>query len=285
MNGLNIIGIDLGATNVRGAIVSNGKLSEIVASPIQSQGSEVDVLDDICGIINTLLSQQSAVAIGIGVPSMVDVKEGIVYDVQNIPSWKEVHLKSFLEQKYNLPVYVNNDANCFAIGEYCYGKGQGYDSMIGLTQGTGLGAGVIVNKHLYSGRNCGAGEFGLLPYKDSVIDFYAGGSFFTLTKGINGKEIYQQALNNNAQALELYAEFGRHVGYAVKAVMYTYDPELIILGGSASKAYSFFEKAMWAEINTLAYPRAVQNLRIKVSELENSGILGAAALYLDSVRL
>ncbi|RFZ92264.1 ROK family protein [Mucilaginibacter conchicola] len=285
MDGLNIIGIDLGATNVRGAIVNNGNLSEIIASPIQSQGSERDVLDDICGIIDTLVSQQLAKAIGIGVPSMVDVKEGIVYDVQNIPSWKEVHLKHILEEKYNIPVYINNDANCFAIGEYYYGKGQGYDSMIGLTQGTGLGAGIIVNKHLYSGRNCGAGEFGLLPYMDSVLDFYAGGSFFTLTKGINGKEVYQKALQNNAQALELYAEYGRHVGYAIKAIMYTYDPELIVLGGSASKGYPFFEKTMWQEINTLAYPRAVQNLRIEVSALENSGILGAAALYLDSARV
>ncbi|MBL4677930.1 MAG: ROK family protein [Mucilaginibacter sp.] len=284
MDGLKIIGIDLGATNVRGAIVNSGTLSDIVGSPIQSQGSESDVLDDICAIIDTLLSQQQATAIGIGVPSMVDVKEGIVYDVQNIPSWKEVHLKRFLEDKYNMPVCVNNDANCFAIGEYYYGKGQGYDSMVGLTQGTGLGAGVIVNRHLYSGRNCGAGEFGLLPYMDSVLDFYAGGSFFTLTKGINGKEVYQKALENDAQALEMYAEYGHHVGYAIKSVMYTYDPELIVLGGSASKGYPFFEKTMWQEINTLAYPRAVQNLRIEVSALENSGILGAAALYLDSVR-
>ncbi|TWR24139.1 ROK family protein [Mucilaginibacter achroorhodeus] len=282
MNDLNIIGIDLGATNVRGAIVTNGKLSTISSSPIQSQGSEDDVLGDICKIINQLLMQQPAEAIGVGVPSMVDVKEGIVYDVQNIPSWKEVHLKKYLEDKYQIPVYVNNDANCFAIGEYYYGKGKGQENILGLTLGTGLGAGVIVNRHLYSGRNCGAGEFGLLPYKDSVLDFYAGGSFFTITNGIDGKKVYKKAFENDEKALSLYAEYGTNLGYAIKAVMYTYDPELIVLGGSVSKAFPFFERTMWDEIKTLAYPRAVENLRVEVSELDNSGILGAAALYLDS---
>lgn len=278
-----VIGIDLGATNVRGAVVENGQLSAITASPIKSDGSVEDVLADIYNTIDTLLPQGDITAIGIGVPSIVDVEQGIVYDVLNIPSWKEVHLKKILEQKYNLPVYVNNDANCFAVGEYYYGKGAGYSSMVGLTMGTGLGAGIVINKHLYAGANCGAGEFGFLPYENDLLEYYASGSFFTLTKGINGLTVYENAKKGDPQALNLYQEFGRHVGYAIKMVMYTYDPQLIVLGGSARHGYEYFKTAMWEEIYTLAFAGSVKRIKIEVSDLQNSGIIGAAALHLDSL--
>jgi glucokinase len=277
-----IIGIDLGATNVRGAVIEDGKLSDIEALQIKSDGTVDEVLADIYKVIDTLLTHGGISAIGIGVPSVVDVEEGIVYDVINIPSWKEVHLKKILQARYNLPVYVNNDANCFAVGEYYYGKGKGYSSMIGLAMGTGLGAGVIINRHLYAGANCGAGEFGLLPYADNVLDFYASGSFFTITKGVDGQQVFQNAQKGEAEALALYHEFGKNVGYAIKMVMYTYDPQVIVLGGSARHGFEYFKTAMWDEINTFAFPKSAEKIKIEVSELNNSGILGAAALYLDS---
>jgi glucokinase len=160
-----VIGIDLGATNIRGAVVSGGgaavggsSLSDIVAVRIHSDGEVEDVLGDIYQVIDALIGE-GVEAIGIGVPSVVDVAEGIVYDVQYIPSWVEVPLKKILESRYGMPVFVNNDANCFALGEYYFGKGRGVGSMIGLPLGTGLGGGVIVNGRLYAGFNCGAGEF------------------------------------------------------------------------------------------------------------------------------
>jgi glucokinase len=178
MNNTKVIGIDLGATNIRGAIVHGSSLSAIVSQKIKSDGAVEDVLNDIYKVVDALLQTDKVAAIGIGVPSVVDVAEGIVYDVQYIPSWKEVHLKQLMEARYHIPVYVNNDANCFAVGEYYFGKGSNADSMIGLTLGTGLGAGVMINKHLYPGFNCGAGEFGLFPYLDNILEYYCSGSFF-----------------------------------------------------------------------------------------------------------
>ncbi len=116
MSDKRVIGIDLGATNIRGAEVSGAALSGIVSARIRSDGTVEDVLGDIYQVIDALLSPAIA-AIGIGVPSVVDVEEGIVYDVQYIPSWKKVPLKQVLEAKYTIPVFVNNDANCFALGE------------------------------------------------------------------------------------------------------------------------------------------------------------------------
>ncbi|NCD72512.1 ROK family protein [Mucilaginibacter agri] len=283
MTDVKIIGVDLGATNVRGAVVYQGQLSAIAAKRIRSNGPEEHILEDIYEVIDELTETHPDVqAIGIGVPSIVDVAEGIVYDVLNIPSWREVHLKEALQNRYNLSTYVNNDANCFAVGEYHYGKGQGTNSMIGLIMGTGLGAGVIINKHLYSGHNCGAGEFGFFPYRDSLLEYHATGSFFSVTKKLDGEEIFNRAKRGEPEALELYRELGLHVGYAIKMVMYTFDPELIVLGGSVRHAFPYFQQTMWQEINTFAFKRSVDRLRVEVSELHNSALIGAAALYIDS---
>lgn len=281
MSNKHVIGIDLGATNIRGAVVNDKELSEIISRRIKRKGTEEQVLEDVYSLIDVLMDKNIK-AIGIGVPSVVDVKKGIVYDVIHIPSWKEVHLKELLEARYKLPVFVNNDANCFALGEHYFGKGMGVTDMIGLTMGTGLGAGVIINNHLYAGRNCGAGEFGMVDYLEKNYEYYASGSFFHNVYGLSGEEVFKKAKKGDEKALKLYGELGKHLGNAIKMIMYTYDTELIILGGSVALAYYFFEKAMWERINTFEFPKSIGNLKIETSALANSGILGAAALYYDA---
>jgi len=276
-----VIGIDLGATNVRGAVVIDGELSPIEAARIHSDGTVEEVLNDIYQVIDKLITNDVA-AIGIGVPSVVDVKQGIVYDVLYIPSWVEVPLKKLMEERYHIPVFVNNDANCFAVGEYHFGKGKGVDAMIGLTLGTGLGAGLIINKKLYAGQNCGAGEFGCLDYRDNILEYYASGSFFQNVYGLDGTKVFEEAQKGDQRALELYAELGTHIGNAIKMVMYSLDPELIILGGSVRLAYDYFQQTMWEQIRTFMYSKSIERIRIDVSALQNSGILGAAALYYDA---
>ena len=276
-----IIGIDLGATNIRGAVVSNEQISEIVSRRIHVKGTEEEVLEDVYWLIDKVIDKEVK-AIGIGVPSVVDVEKGIVYDVIHIPSWKEVHLKEILEKKYHIPVFVNNDANCFALGEHYFGKGKGVMDMVGLTIGTGLGAGIIVNNHLYAGKNCGAGEFGMVDYLDQNYEYYASGSFFQNVYGLNGEEVFKKAQAGDEASLKLYNELGAHLGNAVKIIMYTYDTGLIILGGSVQQAFDLFEKSMWERIKTFGFPNSIEQLHIKTSELANSGILGAAALYFDS---
>jgi glucokinase len=282
MSNIKVIGIDLGATNIRGAIVENNAIGNIVSQRIRSNGSVEDVLNDIYTVVDALLQNDKPTAIGIGVPSVVDVAEGIVYDVQYIPSWKEVHLKKLMQERYNIPVYVNNDANCFAVGELYFGKGKGVDSMVGVTLGTGLGTGIITHGKLYAGYNCGAGEIGLFPYIDNILEYYCSGSFFNNVYGLDGVQVFKDAQAGDARALELYAELGTHVGNAIKMVMYAYDPELIILGGSVSHAFDYFKDTMWQVIKTFAYTKTLERVKIEISELQNSGIIGAAALYYDN---
>ncbi|MEE9118845.1 MAG: ROK family protein, partial [Calditrichia bacterium] len=145
-----IIGIDLGASKVRIGKVEKNRIVKHISSNISAEGSEKQILNEIIQTIEEVFDPGVA-AIGVGVPSVVDVEKGIVYEVQNIASWQKVPLKEILENHFHKPVYVNNDANCFAVGEKHFGKGKKYRNFVGLTIGTGVGAGIIINNRLYCG--------------------------------------------------------------------------------------------------------------------------------------
>lgn len=280
MSEINIVGVDLGGTHVRAGVVSGGRLAEINSARIPSSGSVEDVLRVMYELIDPLVDSDVR-AIGIGVPSVVDIQNGIVYDVQNIASWKKVELKKLMEEKYHLPVLVNNDANCFALGEKYFGKGKKFHSMIGLTIGTGMGAGIIINDKLYPGVNCGAGEFGNVEYLDQYFEYYASGQFFENCYQTNGEVAYKKALDGDPLSIMIFEELGTHIGNAIRMILYTYCPELIVLGGSISKAYTLFEERMWERIRTYVYSNTLEQFHLEVSDLENPGILGAASLYYD----
>ncbi len=275
-----IIGVDLGGTNARAGLVRQHQLGDVSSIQINANGSVDEVLAQLCALIDRTITKQVE-GIGIGVPSVVDINKGIVYDVQNIPSWREVALKSILEQKYDVPVLVNNDANCFALGESHFGKGVGYRSLIGLIVGTGFAGGIIIGGKLYAGKNCGAGEFGMIPYLESVYEHYCSGQFFTRHVGQTGAELFRKATEGDKEALRVFSEFGHHVGEGIKTILYAYDPEIIVLGGSVRKAFQFFEEAMWRSIEAFVFSESLKNLKITLSELEHVAILGAAALHYD----
>jgi glucokinase len=281
MSSEKIIGIDLGGTHVRAGIVSDGRLADIDSVRIPASGNVEEVLKTIFELLDPLVNED-ANAIGIGVPSVVDIENGIVYDVQNIPSWKKVELKKLMEDRYQIPVSVNNDANCFALGEKYFGKGKKFRSVIGLTIGTGLGAGIIINDKLYAGVNCGAGEFGNVEYLDHDFEYYASGQFFENCYQMNGETVYKKALEGDPLSIMIFEELGIHLGNAIRMILYTYSPEMIVLGGSISQAYPLFQEKMWERIRTYVYSNTLNQFHLEISELENSGILGAASLYYDS---
>lgn len=273
-----ILGIDIGGTNIRGGLVNENNLSSILSRKVNAMGSVEEVLHQLFSLTDELINN-SVAGIGIGIPGLVDLEHGTVFDVVNIPSWKEVPLQKRMESRYKIPVLINNDANCFALGEFYFGKGRGCNSMIGLTIGTGLGSGLILNKKLYAGKNCGAGEFGMIDYLDKCYEYYASGQYFTNIYRSDGEIVFKKAAEGNRQAIKMYEEMGTHLGNAIKMILYALDVELIIFGGSVRYAYPFFSKTMWQQIRSFVFQRSVQSLRIEISELENSGILGAASLH------
>jgi len=271
------IGIDLGGTNVRCGLVENGSVIERLSESCRSDQPENVVVEQIKGLIRRLINP-SVKGIGIGVPSVVDVQKGIVYNVQNIPSWKEVHLKDLLEAEFGLPVYVNNDANCFALGEHRCGAGKHFRNVLGVTLGTGVGAGLIINNELYCGSNTGAGEIGCFPYLEHTLEFYCGSAFFVEYYQTTGKEALRLAESGDANALKIWEVFGKHLGVLVKIILYAYDPDAIVFGGSITNAFSFFEKSMREEMGSFDYPEIIKKIQILISTREDISLLGAAAL-------
>jgi len=279
---MTVLGVDIGGTKVLVGRVENQVMQDSCKETVPDTDKEEEVIAVISRAIDPLFDQ-SITAIGVGVPSIVDVKKGIVYDVQNIPSWKEVHLKEILEKKYRVPVHLNNDANCFAIGEKYFGKGQGRDHFVGLIVGTGMAAGLIIHNKLYSGSSCGAGEFGMLPYLDHYYEYYSSGQFFSNIHDQEGAVIYQQARAGEPEALAMFAEFGAHLGNAICAILYALDPDLIIMGGSVSKAYRFFQESLWESIRKMVYRSVPEHLSIELSDNPDIAVLGAAALCYDAL--
>lgn len=271
------IGVDLGGTNLRLGLVENGEVIKKISLPSpankMSYEQSIEYLKDSV----ECLIKPKVDGIGIGVPSIVDTEKGIVYDVVNISSWREVHLKKILEELLHIPVFVNNDCNCFVLGEHLYGPGRKYSHLAGVTLGTGLGMGLILNGELYEGNNGGAGEIGCLPYLDQNLEYYCSANFFA-GKDTTGKIASGQAGEGDEKALALWAEFGMHVGNMILSVMYSYDPQAIVLGGGLAASFRLFEPAMRETMRNYAYKRALDRIYIYVSHLADAGILGASSL-------
>ncbi len=278
----NVIGVDVGGTKMRAGRVENNQIVESVTCDTPSQGTEEEVVEKLIHLIRKCINKDTK-SIGIGVPSVVDTKNGIVYDVYNIPSWKEVALRDIIFKSFNIPVYINNDSNCFVVGEKIFGIGQSHQNIVGMTLGTGLGLGLIMNNKLYEGRNCGAGEFGMIPYLDDCYESYCSGRFFSALMNVNAKETHESALTGNAKSLQLYNEFGKHVGSVIKSILYAYDPNIIIIGGSLSMPFNLYKESMYKEMEDFPYKKTLESLKIETSEIADSAIFGAAALTDDSL--
>lgn len=218
------LAIDLGGTNIRIAQVEDGRCLNKVSVPCLAQADSSTVLGQLFQLIERVMNGRID-GIGIGVPSVVDPGKGIVYNVANISSWKEVHLKTILEDRFKVQVAINNDSNCFTLGEKKFGAGQAYANMVGVTIGTGIGAGVIVNHHLYGGEYVGAGEIGALPYLDSDYEHYCS-SFFFKRYGTTGEIEAKKAKEGVKESLELWRQFGIHMGNLLKVILFTYSPRL-----------------------------------------------------------
>jgi len=280
-NNTAIIGVFLTGKSLDAALVINSKIEKRFSKKIDTTASEESVLHEVISAIENVMVKD-IMGIGIGVPSLVDVKNGVVYKVRSIPSWREVHLKDILEDRFGVQVFVNNDANCFAIGEKYFGKAQKYNDLVGLIIDEGLGAGIIFNGFLYSGANCGAGEFGSIPYREHDYEYYCSEGYFDEKYGVKANILLNRAKEGDKIALAIFEQFGYDLGNVIKTIMFAVDPEFLILGGSLSEAFPYFEKAMYEKVKTFTYKHALTNFKIAISEHENIGLLGAAALYFDA---
>ena len=273
----NVIGIDLGGTSIQGGRIEEGTVVDNFKLATYGAVGGDKTLGVLKEVISGLITDDTR-AIGVGVPSIVDREKGIAYNFQNISGWEELHLKSILEDEFGKPVYIDNDANCFAYGEKIYGKGKEFSEFVGVTLGTGLGAGIVQGNRLMTDANGGSGEFGEIPYNGSKLEDYCGSRFFANTPFGSGFVMAQAALGGDANAKKYFEEFGRHLSHLVKIIVLVLDPQAIIFGGSIAKSFDLFCDAIIGNLSDFPYPKSIAKLKILASDQKDSGILGAASL-------
>ncbi len=276
-----IVGVFLGGKMLHAGKVVNDRIVKSTTKTIDNLASEEEVLAEVINAINEVFDDEVK-GIGVGVPSLVDTENGIVYDVQHIPSWEEVHLKDILTDIYGVNVYINNDANCFVVGEKYFGGATSKRNVVGLVVGTGLGAGVIVDNKLFTGKNCGVGEIGMIPYKEHNIEYYVSSKSFLSKYDMDFQTLLNRAKEGNKIALRVFEQFGEDLAMVIQTTLFAYDPEVIIIGGSTAVAYPFYEKSMHITLQKFPYKKVIENLEIQVSANVGMPVLGAAALFYDA---
>ena len=273
------LGIDLGGTNLCLGLVENGIVKERISVPSFEPSATLDeTLEYLAEQIAKVLTPQIT-KIGIGVPTVVDVHRGIVYEAANIPSWTEVHLKEFLEGRFGLPVSVNNDANCYAMGAYGkYPEDAKPESLVAMTLGTGLGIGIVDNGRLICGVNCGAGELGYLGYNGGCLEEFCRKQFFAKYNA-DSYELSLAAQAGDPEALKIFKEFGRHLGYAVSIVMFAYDPSHVVFGGGIANALPLFKDSIMEYLReNFPLSKSVDRLVIDAQTSIDTPILGASLI-------
>ncbi len=276
-----IVAIDLGGTKINLGLYRNGVIERKLYKPFDARMDVPSSILFIKACIDEIKADDTN-AVAIGVPSIVDVKQGIVFNAVNIKSWRTVTLKDDLQALIDLPVYVNNDVNCFVVGEHLLQAPKGVKDMVGLCLGTGLGSGIVLQNKLYEGSNGCAGEVGGMKYLESTFDDYCSGKFFKTQYQECGAEMAEKARQGDKEAIVAFEHFGKHLAGAISNLLLLIDPQLIVLGGSVSQSFDLFSKALWQELSAFAYPVVVDNLVIERSQHQDSALLGAVHLYLES---
>ena len=274
-----ILGIDIGGTNICLGLAENGNLTRLESVPSFSRESTLEETLEYLSAQIVRFAPSGLERIGVGVPSVVDIEKGIVYDAVNIPSWREAPLKAFLEQRFQVPVAINNDANCFTMGAYgCYPADRKPEVLVGITLGTGVGMGIVDRGRLFCGATCGAGELGSLPYKGGLLEDACSKKFYE-THGWQSPEAARAARDGDPAALALFEELGRNMGEMLCTVLYAYDPSHIAFGGGGAWNYPLFRASMEAYAQEhFPYRKALERLTVDVFTGNEIPVLGATLI-------
>ncbi|MHB8172860.1 MAG: ROK family protein [Nitrospirota bacterium] len=314
------IGIDLGGTNLRFGLVREDEkiVSRRRTGTMAAEGVEI-VLERLTSGIHTLARKAESdgleiAGIGIGVPGIISAREGVVRISPNLPGWKDIPLRSHLKESFPYPVYVENDANAYALGEYWFGAGKGAKSMVCITLGTGVGGGIILNGDIWRGADGMAGEVGHITVNPDgplcpcgnrgCLERYSSatavmemavaavaGSQKTALKSLAKKGLLTpEAIANVAKkgdrtAMRIYSEAGKYLGIAVADLINLLNIECIVIGGGLSGAWELFIGPLKEEVRARAFKIPAERCGIIRGRLkDDAGILGAVGLALKTTR-
>jgi len=298
-----VLGIDIGGTNIRAAVVDpDGNI--LHRKKIKSNARDgIDKLILNLEEIISLFTEYTLNGIGIGIPGIIDQKNGILTQAPNISGVKNYPLFKELKNNTSFGKFiVENDANAAALGEFWIGAGSESNSMLMLTIGTGLGGGIVLNGELWNGEDGMAGEIGhiIIDPDGPLCNCGNNGCFESfvsaeavrrivnssveLKKATTGihlddipEKIMQLAKEGNNESILIWEDIGKYLGIGITSLINLLNVDSVIIGGGLSNAWEFFEKSMIEEIEKRALDGPRDRLKIYPASLgDDAGIIGCA---------
>lgn len=283
------IGVDIGGTKC--AVVRGDHSGKILEKRV------FDTLDfnttsrKLIEIIDAIITDDVK-AIGISCGGPLDSKKGIIMAPPSLSDWVDYPITDIYSERYGIPAYLQNDADACAVAEWKFGAGQGYQNVIFLTFGTGMGAGLILNNELYVGTCDGAGEIGHVKLKDgdhvgyrkagSVEGYCSGSGIRQYGKG-TAKELAERAKNGDQEAKKIFEQVGSDFGKALAILVDVLNPQIIIAGSIFTRCQELMEKTMWEELRKEVIDRNLDGIKIAGSKLgEHVGDMAALCVAMQN---
>jgi glucokinase len=303
------IGIDIGGTKIAiGLVDGKGSVIKKVQYETVRNKSFQDAVDKII-IGLKKLGVKKVGRIGVGIAGQIDSGSGIIVHSPNIPSWKNVPVISTIEnkvgrefkKKINFKVKIANDANCFVLGEAKYGAGKDLKNVLGLTLGTGLGGGLIINGKIYKGqgyaiepghfiieeegRKCSCSMRGCLENYvagRAIEDEY----YKRAKKRLSAIEIEKEAIKEGrkSKAHNVYKEAGKYLGIGISNLVNILDPDVVIIGGGLGRSDLLFKEAKKEASKNIFFKKRKVNIK-KAKLGHDAGIVGAAELVRQIINI
>lgn len=277
------IGVDIGGTSIVAARFSDNEMLDKKEVPTGADRPAEQIMESLYEAIEMVMTDE-VVGIGIGMPGFMNVDTGEILQINNIKPFNGFFIKPAVEKRFNLPTFQNNDANCFALGETYYGAGKKYNNLVGVTLGTGLGGGIILNRKIHTGLMGGAGELGCVPFRGGISEDICSAALFKNKYGTTGAELYQKAKSGDKESLAVFDELAHNIGELLRMVTYVLAPEAFVIGGSVANSWDLLEKTLREDLNSkFLAPMISKEVDLVKAELDNAGLYGAAALCISQM--
>lgn len=301
------IGVDVGGTNLRCALVTrSGVVLRRENSPTDIVSGSASFLSRLLLVLNRLRADAEVdgvrvAAVGLGVPGLIS-QDGVLCSSVNLQPLQGLNLAQVLSARIGLPIVALNDANASAIGEQRFGAAKPYRSLLMLTIGTGVGAGLILDGRLWTGADGVAGEFGHITVEPNgllcgcgnrgCLEQYASATAIAACaamqaggpEGRGAASVAARALRGDPEAAAIFEQAGHYLGIAAAGVLNLLNLEAIILGGGVAQSFELLAGPMRREISARAFAIPSARVRILKAELgDDAGVMGAAATAFDAI--
>ena len=287
------IGVDIGGTKIRAGIVdAEGTVYDVPRTiPTCAEMPGEQIVQRLLDLLKETLCQADeydVLGIGVGCTGPLDLRRGMLLEVENLPTLNNYPLQKVLEEALQLKVKMENDANALILAESLWGAGKDADTVLGFTLGTGIGCALVEHGKVWHGNNDCAGEIWTSPYREGILEDYVSGNAVTRLyeqytgQHLSGSEIAALAEGGEETAKRVWNEFAQALSYALSWTVNMLDPQTVVIGGSVIKSANLFWEQADASFRRYVCRSVADSVSLKQAALgDDAGFIGAAALFFN----